>query len=238
MCDRVYSNASRNAFTREMIIMINKEKIVKVDIYDENKVRLLSAKSVSFPKDFFKIKGQELVLIKARDLPYFDKNKQIIAVFEYINGTRIEYHTKVDLSTDLQLNFHVGEGEILEERRESFRVRTEIEGLCRFYERGQDAPIMFEEPLRVQFFNINLGGVFFNADFDFQQGDKINLSFLDGQLDLIGVVLRKKPAENGSSAGYSCRFLEVSPAQEEKLSRFIFECQMAERDRKRNMHSI
>ena len=62
--------------------------------------------------------------IKGNNLPQLSKGEHITVIFEYLNGTRIECRTKADLSTDLQLNFHVDDGMILEERRGSYKVTT------------------------------------------------------------------------------------------------------------------
>ncbi len=221
--------------------MINKEKITKVDIYDSKGSRIVTTRSFSFPKDFFKVKGQELIMIKAKNLPYLDKDEPITAIFEYVNGTRIKYITKIDISTDMQMNFHVGDGEILEERRRSFKVNTEFDGICRFYERESQSPdpITFERPLNIHFFNINLGGVLFFAEFDFELGDRVNLSFMAGDIDLIGEVIRKQYSSDNEDQfiGYACKFIDVSPIQEERIARFVFNAQVAERDKNRSKGS-
>ncbi len=40
--------------------MINKDKINRVLVYNQRGRMLLSTKSVSFPRDFFKIRGKDL----------------------------------------------------------------------------------------------------------------------------------------------------------------------------------
>ncbi len=215
--------------------MINKEKVMKVDIYNKDGKRLISTKSIFFPKDFFKIRGQELVVIKTKDLPELNKKEPIVAVFEYINGNRYRFETTVDISTDMQLNFHVGEGELLEERRNSFKLNVEFDGVCRFYERPDESetPVFFDEPLPLHFLNINLGGVLFSADFDFKPGDHVNLYFMNGDLDLIGEILRAQYNADKELVGYGCRFLNTSQSQEETIAKYILDCQIAERERRR-----
>ena len=106
--------------------MIKKDKIGRVVIYDSQDRMLLATKSVFFPKDFFRIKDRDLVMIKGKGLPLIPKDEYITAVFEYINGLRMKYKTSVDLSTEYQMNFHVGDGIALEERRASFKINTEF----------------------------------------------------------------------------------------------------------------
>ena len=70
--------------------MINKDKISRVLIYDQKGRLLVTTKSVSFPKDFFKIKGQDLVMLKGSGFPLISKGEYIDVIFEYINGTRMK----------------------------------------------------------------------------------------------------------------------------------------------------
>ena len=213
--------------------MINKEKIKKVDIYDVKGEHVLTSSAITFPKDFFRIKSQELVVIKDKNMPQLDKAQPITVIFEYMNGTRIKYDTKIDICTEMQMNFHVDMGEILEDRRSSFKVKTEFDGICKFFIRNEE-PVMFDSPLPVHFANINLGGVLFSADFDFEKGDNVNLVFMDGGMELMGEILRRQMADTGELVGYGCKFLDVTHAQEETLAKFIFQCQVTEREKRMN----
>ena len=210
--------------------MINKDKINRVLIYNSVGRLLISTKSVYFPKDFFKIKGAELVMLKGSDYPVIAKGERIEAIFEYLNGDRILYKTTVDLCTEYQMNFHVFEGEMLQERRRSFKVTVDFNGMSPFYIRGEEM-FSFDDPVELHFINLNLGGVFFDSSSDFEPGDQVMLHFLDGEMQILAEVLRVQRAEDGSVAGYGCRFMNVSQAQEEKLARFIFDCQVIERER-------
>ena len=44
--------------------VINKDKISRVLVYTSNGKLAVSTKSVFFPKDFFNLKGQDLVMLK------------------------------------------------------------------------------------------------------------------------------------------------------------------------------
>jgi hypothetical protein len=214
--------------------MVNKEKISKVDVYDSNGTRLLSTKEVFFPKDFFRIKGKELVLIKDKKMPLLERGQMLEVVFEYINGTRVKYLTTVDICTEYQLNFHLGDGVTLTERRRSYKVNAEFEGCSEYYIRNEEM-FYFSEPLCLHFKNINLGGTFFNADYEFVVGDQIMMSFLDGKIEIISEILRIQNDEQGKIQGYGCKFLNIAPHQEECIARFIFECQIAEREKMKGM---
>ena len=217
--------------------MINKDKISRVLIYDQKGRLLVTTKSVSFPKDFFKIKGQDLVMLKGSGFPLISKGEYIDIIFEYINGTRMKYTTSIDLSTEYQINFHVGEGIALEERRHSFKINVSFNAIIPFYIRNEEM-VTFDEPVTVGVVNLNLGGVYFRSDFDFEEGDQVMLSFMDGEMELLTDILRaqKKP-DSDTVDGYGCRFLNITQAQEERLARYVFECQLAEREKLKERNS-
>ncbi|MGN0607730.1 MAG: PilZ domain-containing protein [Oscillospiraceae bacterium] len=217
--------------------MINKDKISRVLIYDQKGRLLVTTKSVSFPKDFFKIKGQDLVMLKGSGFPLISKGEYIDVIFEYINGTRMKYTTSIDLSTEYQINFHVGEGIALEERRQSFKINVSFDAIIPFYIRNEEM-VTFDEPVTVGVVNLNLGGVYFRSDFDFEEGDQVMLSFMEGEMELLTDILRaqKKP-DSDIVDGYGCRFLNITQAQEERLARYVFECQLAEREKLKERNS-
>ncbi len=217
--------------------MVNKDKISRVLVYDSKGKLLISTKSVFFPKDFFKIKGKDLVMLKGSDFPLISKGENVEIIFEYINGNRVKYDTTIDLCTEYQVNFHAGQGEVLAERRRSFKVSVDFNGHSPFYIRGEEM-YAFDDPIMLHFVNINLGGVYFNSDAEFEKGDQVMLNFLDGEMQLLAEILRVQKNEEGNIDGYGCRFLDVNQTQEERLARFIFECQLLERERRKAKESI
>lgn len=210
--------------------MISKEKIKKIDIYKETGERILTTNKFTFPRDFFKIKGYELVAIRGRGLPVLDKNHNIDVVFEYVSGTRIKCRTHVDISTEEQMNFHVDDGEVLEERRRSYKVATKEAAYITAIERG-DEVIELEEKQEATIHNINLGGVLLSCEIELFPGDYVDFIFLPDNMEVKAEILRVQKDDNGNVSGYGCQFLGITPSQEERLVRHLFECQMAERDR-------
>ena len=212
--------------------VINKDKISRVLVYTSDGKLAISTKSVFFPKDFFRIKGQDLVMLKGADFPLISKGEKVEIIFEYINGDRMKYDTTIDLCTEYQVNFHVGKGEPLRERRRSFKIAVEFDGLSPFYIRGEEM-FTFDDPVILHFINLNLGGVFFKSESEFKCGDQVMLNFLDGEMQLIAEVLRVQKNKEDEIDGYGCRFMDVNQVQEERLARFIFDCQLIERERRR-----
>lgn len=212
--------------------MINKDKINRVLVYKTDGTLAVITSSVHFPKDFFKVKGMEFVMLKGKDLPIFSKDEPIDTVFEFITGTRVKYKTTVDISTEYQMNFHIGEGEVLEERRRSFKITVDMDGQSPFFIRGEEM-FAFDAPVELHFMNLNLGGVFFTSDSEFTPGDQVMLNFLDGEMRLLAEILRAQRDRNGNLEGYGCKFININSAQEEKLAKFILDCQVLERERRK-----
>lgn len=211
--------------------MINKDKINRVLIYDMSGKIILITSSVFFPKDFFKVKGTDFVMLKGNDFPVIPTGEAIDAVFEYSTGTRVRYKTSIDLSTDYQMNFRVSDGEVLEERRRSFKITVDMDGQSPFFIRGEEM-FSFADPVELRVININLGGVLFSSNSDFETGDQVMLDFMDGEMQLLMEILRIQRAKDGSIEGYGCKFLDITASQEEKLAKFILDCQVLERERK------
>lgn len=212
--------------------MINKDKINRVLVYGVDGKLVLTTSSVHFPKDFFKMKDMEFVMLKGTELPVFQKGDPIDVIFEYVNGTRVKYKTTVDIGTEYQMNFHVGEGEVLQERRRSFKITVDMDGMSPFFIRGEEM-FSFDDPVELHFVNLNLGGVFFVSDSEFKPGDQVMLNFWDGEMRLLAEILRAQRDNEGKIEGYGCKFMDISSAQEEKLAKFIFDCQVLERERKK-----
>jgi hypothetical protein len=220
--------------------MINKERIQKLTVYDTNDHVLFSVPvdKISFPKDFFRMKKADLVVVKSKDLPVLFQGTKIVVIFEYLTGLRMKYLTEVDLGSDSQMNFHVTDGLALEERRRFYKVPVDFDGSASFVVREEEV-IPFEPPLDVHFSDLNLGGIFFScAEMAFLKGDQVQTTFIDGEMTLLSEVLRVQKNPDDTIKGYGARFVTITSAQEERLSRFIFDCQLAERERRRKLEGM
>jgi hypothetical protein len=171
------------------------------------------------------------VVLKGSGFPVLPVGTYIEAVFEYVNSARVKYITSIDISTDRQMNFHVEEGEILEERRQFYKVNVTFDGLAVFLIRNGEI-MSFDSPVQLKFLNLNLGGAFIKSPVAFKIGDQIRLKFLDGELELLSEILRVQRSERGEVSGYGCRFLDVTLSQEERLNKFIMETQIIEREKR------
>jgi c-di-GMP-binding flagellar brake protein YcgR len=222
--------------------MINKEKIQYVHIYDMSGHLIFSAPGdkISFPKDFFLVKKdkRELVVVKGKELPIAFEGTKISVIFDYFTGVRMRYDTELVLGSEQQWNFKVGDGISLEERRRFYKVPVDFYGTSDFYIRNEEIS-PFETPAELHFLDLNLGGAFIeHGGTSFENGDQIQLTFMDGDMQLVTEVLRIQNNPDGSRKGYGTKFTAVNSAQEEKLSRFIFDCQVIERDRRRKKEEM
>ena len=214
--------------------MINKEKVLKIDIYDQKKILIAASKVFTFPKELFKSKNQISVSVKCANMRVLKKNEPITVIFEYVNGTRVQCQTTVDAATRIQIDFHAGNEIELEERRASFKITTSEPAEIVAIERNFSISNL-EEFIKAKILNINLGGVLMKTGTAFEPKDVVYLRmFKEDPLEIRTEILRKQTDSNGQVIGYGCKFTEVTQQEEERLARYIFECQVAERERKRN----
>lgn len=209
--------------------MLVKEKVVSVAVYDSKDRYIATTKVFSFPKELIKAKGKTAVSIKGQSFNLISKGEYISLVFEYIGGTRFKAMARAEASARCQIDVHVGEVEELEERRSSFKVNTR-EKVIVYRSDDSDA-----EGYSAMILNINIGGVLLKSDISFLPGDIFYLSMLDGKLELRTLVLRKQTDINGALVGYGCQFQNVSEQQEADITKFIFDCQIAERERRKQL---
>lgn len=163
-----------------------------------------------------------------------EKNEPITVIFEYVNGTRVQCQTTVDAATKIQIDFHAGNEVELEERRASFKITTNEPAEIVAIERNYSVNHL-EEFIKAKILNINLGGVLLKTGTAFEPKDVVYIRmFKEEPLEIRTEILRKQMDANGNLIGYGCKFTEVSQQDEERLARYIFECQVAERERKKN----
>ena len=212
--------------------MMNKEKIAKVNIYKGEKL-LVSSKVFSFPKVMLKLKKQDKIEVKFNSLPMVKMGDSITVIFDCFNGDRIKCSSKVDKLTASSMEFLVGEGEVLEERRRFFKVKTNEAAYVSMIER-KSGKCRLDEDIKVNIIDINLGGVMIYTKYDFEPSEIITLRMFSGEdeIEVRTEILRRQLNQQGVFVGFGCRFVETTAQEEEALSRHILECQVAERERR------
>lgn len=215
-----------------MNVMISKDDVVKIEIYDLKNQYFGATKAFSFTdkKILFKSTGIVIVKVMSNSLPALKKGDVMLLVFEYSNGNRYRTPVIVDDCDKSQFTCQVDEVEELEERRRYFKMPCQ-EKVFIFSERmtnGENVPAVV--------LNINIGGVLLRCEMmTLNPGDKFRIVFFNGKLTLTTKVLRVQKNIDGDLVGYGCQFEGVSKDQEDYLSRYIMELQKKEIERRRNL---
>lgn len=213
--------------------MLDKRKILKVEIYCLSKGLVVSSDNFNFLEDFITPSNDDILVIKGSNIDLLDKGTLVEIVFYFVNGDRVKYDTRVELSTDFQINISLGDRcTLLEERRRFYKLETDLLATIAFVTReGKDE--IFEQPLPCKIKNINIGGVFLTCDFKFELEDIVMIKFfvLGRELNIASRVLRKQRNDKNEVEGYGCCFLNLKNSQEENLARYIHNVQLEEKDR-------
>lgn len=217
--------------------MIDKKKIIKVDVYSFNNELIVSSEIFNImPIDH--IDEQFSVIIKNVNLPEIPMNTPVKVIFYYINGDRVKYDTRIDVCTEFQLNVTVGTAStLLEERRRFYKLATDLDASIAIMTRGEEDTV-FDNPVSAKIKNINIGGVFLESTYDFRVGDIIVLKFnvLGIELALSSKILRIQKKDNHVE-GYGCQFLKLKNREEEILARYINNVQRESLDKIKNILS-
>ncbi len=209
----------------------SKEKLLKIEIYDEKEHFIGTSKLFTFAKQGLFNKSTTGITIKANNLTSLKKGASVKMVFEYLNGSRFKGICRVDSVSRTEVTIFVGAVEELVERRRSFKVNTKEKATLyrsKKDEKGLDATIL----------NINLGGVLVSCEEALTQGSEWYINTLNGELELLMKVLRVQKNEIGKIIGYGCQFLDISQQDEDTVAKYIFECQVAERERSKSLEDI
>ncbi|MBQ8787807.1 MAG: PilZ domain-containing protein [Oscillospiraceae bacterium] len=212
-------------------MLLNKEKILKIEIYDAKEKHLGTTRIYSFAKSLFK-SSTVGITIKCNNLPNLKKGDTVIIVFEYVNSQRYRAMTKIDAAAKGQIEVKVGEVTEIEERRRSFKIATKEKATV--YKTKSEK----EEGIEGMILNINLGGVLLKCDEYFNVGTIIYLNTFSGELEVPAKILRRQNDNNGNFVGYGCQFVDITEAEEEIVAKYILECQVAERERRKTLEEM
>lgn len=211
-------------------MITDKEKILKAMLYDENENMLVTAKNIYFPKEFFKGRRHKDLVVIRGNLPVLQTEESYTVVFEYKNSSRIKHTASVEQSDQTQMKLRADDGEVVEDRRQFYKINVSFEGTVDFYIRNGEA-VYFDKPFTVFFEDLNLGGAFITSPVEFEQDDQLKIKFLGG-LDVVAQVLRIIRLDDGTPKGYGLRFADMNAAKEGQLNKFIIEQQALERRKK------
>ena len=211
---------------------MEQDKVTKVELYDSKERFLGITRVFSFTKVGLLKSKASSVTVKSNDLPTFKKGDTVSFVFVYANGTRHRCVTKVEMARKAEIVALVTDVTELEERRRSFKITTKEKATV-YKTKAADA-----EGFDATILNINLGGVLLFCEEALSVGTEIYLNTLNGALEVRTKILRKQKDINNQFVGYGCQFIDVSAAEEEIIAKYILDCQIAERERRKTLQDI
>lgn len=217
--------------------MLDRKKIIKIEITSPVGRKLVVAEKdqFSFPRMFIDdIPVNNIIIIKGKDLPVFEIDKNLYVITYMKNGDRIRYAAAVRMSLSDQLNVQLRSdyGTLMEERRRYFKVESDIECTVLGYVRGEEELVEFDEPTAAVIKNISIGGIFlFRSEQTFAIGDSLLVNFrIEGEsVDVMARVLRIQRNHDREIEGYGCQFINADPSQEELFAQFVYNVQLRKR---------
>ncbi len=212
-------------------MLLNKEKISKIEIYDEKEHHLGTTRFYSFAKSLFKSSTIGMT-IKFNNVSNMKKGDSVMLVFEYTNSQRYRAVTKLDSASKTQIDVKVGEITEIKERRASFKIATKEKATV--YKSKSDNAEGFEGTI----LNINLGGVLLHCEEFFKVGTIIYINTFSGAIEISAKILRRQEDMNGHFVGYGCQFVDISESDEEIVAKYILDCQVAERERRKTLEQM
>lgn len=212
--------------------MLVREQIVKMDILAVDETMILTAGGGKFSLqtvDGGINDGDTIMIIKGVDLPEIGMGTALSVVASTKNGKRIKYPSFVSLSTSHQLNIIIRDkqGSDLEERRRYYKIDVDISCVINSVERGEDKDVL-SNPYLTQIRDLNIGGIFLcMCSEPLELHDKLSLTInLDIKtITLDAEILRIQRNAAGGVVGYGCRFVNITPAHEDVISRYVFQLQ-------------
>ena len=175
---------------------------------------------------------ENMLVIKGRKLPELPKTEYVYVIGTQKSGDRIRFHSTIRVSSEFQINVQLrpDTATVMEERRRYFKIKTNEKAYITFVVDSEEKTTTLEPPLEIHITDINVGGIFFityDPDADFKAGQKAMIVIgLDGRrLELTAEILRVQRLNAPPGRGYGCRFIGVSRAQEEIISRYIYKLQ-------------
>lgn len=217
--------------------MLERNKIIKIEITSPAGRKLVVAEkeNFSFPRIFMdNMPVANIIIIKGKDLPEFEIDKNVYVITYMKNGDRLRYPAAVKMSLSSQLNVQLRSdyGTLMEERRRYFKVESDIDCHILGFMSGEDEFTEFDTPVEANIKNISIGGVFlFRSEEIFAHGDSLMLNFeVDGEpVNIMAKVLRVQRGHDREIEGYGCQFINADQTQEELFAQLVYNIQLKKR---------
>lgn len=212
--------------------MLLRDQILKLDILTVDAVRILSATNRQFSLREMEggiNNGDTMMILKGNKLPEIDRGAGLEVIASMKNGQRVKFPSYVSVSTEYQLNvvIRTDQGAVLEERRRYYKIDVDISCVINCVERNESRNIL-TKPYLTKIRDLNIGGIFLCICAEpLEMGDKLmlTLDLGDRTVDLDAVILRVQKNAAGDPVGYGCQFVNVTAAEEDIISKYVFELQ-------------
>ena len=211
--------------------MIDKKKIIKVDVYSLNENLIVSSDNLNIAQSESKYGDTCCVILKINGINEIPMGTKVDVVFNYINGDRVKHEGTVDVCTEFQINITIGNKcTLLEEKRRFYKLETDLSASVSQMIKENDE-MKISPPVSGKIKNINIGGVFLECESEFSTGDTIliGINVLGSELNLASRILRTQKNKD-SISGYGCAFIKLRYSEEEILARYINTVQRATLD--------
>lgn len=212
--------------------MLVRDQIIKLEILTVDNVRILSATNKQFSLREMEggiNNGDTMMIIKGNKLPEIDRGAGLEVIASMKNGQRVKFPSYVSVSTEYQLNvvIRTEQGTVLQERRRYYKVDVDISCVINCVERNENRAVL-TKPYITKIRDLNIGGIFLCICAEpLEMGDKLMLTVDLGNrtIDLEAVILRVQKNAAGDTTGYGCQFVNVTAAEEDVISKYVFELQ-------------
>lgn len=201
--------------------MINIKKILKVEVFDSSKERILISDKITI--QMTADMANEVIILQEPNNAQLSMGTSVSAVINYTNGDRIKYMGSVDLCTDYQLNIAlISEGKKLEERRRCFKQDTNLTASFKII-RHNDSTIILDNPVKCTIANINTGGVFLKTSYEMHYHDVLAIAFNipEKKISCNLRILRVDRSKDNEIIGYGCEFIGLKMKDEESIARYV-----------------
>lgn len=214
----------------EILAMLSKERILKIDIFTPDNTKILSLTNKQFLLQEAASSSDTMLLIKGRGLPEIPRNTPLEVITSVKSGERIKYGSFVTVSTDNQLNILVktDDSRVMEERRRYYKIEADIDCIVNFIDRGEER-ITFDKPMIAKIKDLNIGGIFLcSCKSELQKNDVLMLTIMldSNMVNICAEILRVQKNAAGDITGYGCRFINLSPSIEEIFAKYVFRLQL------------
>lgn len=204
-----------------VIILFEKNKIVKVEVYTLSNRLIISTDDFSVNHSGEQGLGL-IILLKGNVVLQIHKGTKVKTVTYLVSGDRNAYDSIVSVSTEFQLNVNlVEEFGYLQERRRYYKIKKDIPAEI-ILVTSDDENVICDEPFNMMIKDINIGGVFIltgNVSLHVNEIITIKFSLMGKELVLFARILRVQKSEDGF--GYGCSFIKVKNTSEEIIAQYI-----------------